>query len=165
MSTIKPLQGFGPKRIAAVRHSLADILSRSTPPHRQADNLTGQDRPQPEVALLLEVDAEYRRRAQADELPKLAPRHYNPKNEAWLPVMRTEQDGWTMTVLFSNTTQAHELGKTYDWVVIYYQKEGAEYQSTVVTEIRGSLKGQRVIRGREKECIQFYRARQDRTKR
>ncbi len=56
-----------------------------------------------------------------------------------------------MTVLFSNTARAHELGKTHDWVVIYYQKDGPEAQCTVVTEFRGPLKGKRVIRGREHE--------------
>jgi hypothetical protein len=61
-----------------------------------------------------------------------------------------------MTVLFSNTARAHELGKTHDWVVIYYQKDGPEAQCTVVTETRGPLKGKRVIRGRERECRQFY---------
>jgi hypothetical protein len=108
------------------------------------------------VALLLAVDAEYRRRAEAGDLPKLAPRRFNPTQEAWLPVMRTEQDGWVMTALFSNTARAHEAGKTNDWVVIYYQKHGPEQQCTLVTGLRGSLKGKRVIRGREKECLQFY---------
>jgi ribosomal protein S13 len=150
------VQGFGPRRITAVRHSLAGMLNRSAPPQPQA---------KPEVALLLEVDAEYRRRAQADELPRLAPRRNNPNNEAWLPVMRAERDGWAMTVLFSNTARAHELGKIHDWVVIYYHKEGPEHQCTVVTETQGSLKGQRVIRGRENECVQFYQARQGRIKR
>jgi hypothetical protein len=102
------------------------------------------------------VDTEYRRRAIAGELPKLAPRRFNPKNEAWLPVMRTERAGWSMTVLFSNTAHAHELGKTHDWVVIYYQKGGGEAQCTVVTEFRGPAKGKRVIRGRERECLDFY---------
>ena len=119
----------------------------------------------PAVATLLEVDREYRAKAAAGQLQKIAPRRYNPAHEAWLPVMRAERDGWAMTVLFSNTARAHELGKIHDWVVIYYHKEGPEHQCTVVTESQGSLKGQRVIRGRENECVQFYQARQGRTKR
>jgi putative hydrolase len=110
--------------------------------------------------VLLEVDAEYRRRAAANELPKLAPRRFNPRHEAWLPILRTERQGWSMTVLFSNTARAHELGKIHDWVVIYYQKEGPEAQGTVVTETQGLLQGKRVIRGRERECADFYRAHQ-----
>jgi putative hydrolase len=66
-----------------------------------------------------------------------------------------------MSVLFSNTAQAHKLAKTHDWVVIYYQKDGPEAQGTVVTETSGPLKGKRVIRGREKECRQFYEEHQD----
>jgi ribosomal protein S13 len=157
---LQRVEGFGPRRVAAIRHSLAGMLGRSAPPQARPHGSTGQDKTPPEVALLLEVDAEYRRKAKAGELIKLAPRRFNPKNEAWLPVMQIERDGWSMTALFSNTARAHELGKTYDWVVIYYQKDGPEAQCTVVTETQGRLKGKRVIRGRETECLQFYRARQ-----
>jgi DNA polymerase (family X) len=157
---LQRVEGFGPRRVAAVRHSLAEMLGRSTRQRKQPDGSTTEDKTQPDVALLLEVDAEYRRRAEAGELFKLAPRRFNPNNEAWLPVMQTEREGWSMAVLFSNTARAHELGKTHDWVVIYYQKDGPETQCTVVTEIRGPLKGKRVIRGRESECVQFYRKNQ-----
>ena len=143
---LQQIYGIGPTRVAAVSRNLAEMWQHSTQ-RRQFD--AGERRP--DVGLLLEVDAEYRRKAKADELPKVAPRRFNPKNEAWLPIMRTERGGWSMTVLFSNTARAHELGKTHDWVVIYYQKDGPEAQCTVVTEFRGPLKGKRVIRGREHE--------------
>jgi hypothetical protein len=133
--------------VAAVQQSLAALLGHST---------RSQGQPKPSLALLLEVDNEYRRRAEAGDLPKLTPRRFNPNQEAWLPIMRTERDGWTMSVLFSNTAQAHKLDKTHDWVVIYYQKDGPEAQCTVVTETSGPLKDKRVIRGRERECRQFY---------
>jgi hypothetical protein len=152
---LERLQGFGPKRVAAVQHSLAAILGEST--RRRKGGNGKHDQAQPDVALLLEVDATYRRQAEADELPRLTPRRFNPQREAWLPVLRTEREGWAMTVLFSNTAQAHELNKTHDWVVIYYQKEGPEAQCTVVTETSGRLKGKRVIRGREGECAAFYK--------
>ena len=58
--------------------------------------------------------------------------------------------------MFSNTKTAHELGKTGDWVVVYYEKGKGENQCTVVTESRGVLKGKRVIRGREQECERYY---------
>jgi DNA polymerase (family 10) len=158
---LEQVTGFGPRRTAAARHSLASMLSRSGRPRRPPQEAPGPEETQPVVALLLEVDAEYRRQAEADELPKLAPRRFNPKHEAWLPVMRTRREGWSMTVLFSNTARAHELGKTHDWVVIYYQKDGPEDQCTVVTEIRGPLKGKRVVRGREGECMHFYNVRRE----
>jgi DNA polymerase (family 10) len=152
---LEQVDGFGPRRMAAVRHSLAEMLRHSTERQRYTDE-AGLEKPWPDVALLLEAEADYRQRAEAGELPKLAPRRFNPTEEAWLPVMRTERDGWVMTLLFSNTARAHEAGKTHDWVVIYYQKDGPEQQCTVVTGLRGALKGKRVIRGREKECLQFY---------
>lgn len=61
--------------------------------------------------------------------------------------------------MFSNTARAHELGKTDDWVVVYFRKGKRENQCTVVTETRGPLKGKRVIRGREDECRTYYDAR------
>ena len=48
--------------------------------------------------------------------------------------------------------RAHELGRTRDWVVIYYYDEDhREGQNTVVTETHGPRRGERVVRGRERE--------------
>jgi putative hydrolase len=153
---LENVDGFGPRRVVAIRQNLAEMLRHSSQRRHPASGTSTPAQTQPDVALLLKVDAEYRRRAEAGELPRLAPRRFNPNNEAWLPVLHTERDGWVMTVLFSNTARAHELGKTHDWVVIYYQKDGPEAQNTVVTETSGALAGKRVIRGRENECRQFY---------
>jgi hypothetical protein len=80
------------------------------------------------------------------------PRRFNPRGESWLPVLHTERDGWSFTALYSNTARAHELGRTRDWVVIYWERDGQEDQCTVVTEYAGALAGQRVVRGWEHEC-------------
>jgi hypothetical protein len=62
-----------------------------------------------------------------------------------------------LTALFSNTALAHELGRTRNWVVIYFGREGGpEHQRTVVTETRGPLEGWRVVRGREAACREHY---------
>jgi putative hydrolase len=107
--------------------------------------------------MLLDVDLEYRRRAADGDLPTIAPRRFNPSGEAWLPVLHATRDPWHFTALFSNTAQAHQLGRTRDWVVIYfYDDEHAEGQHTVVTETHGPLIGQRVVRGREAECRAYY---------
>ena len=113
---------------------------------------------QPSVALLLDVDQEYRRRAAANELKKIAPRRFNPEHEAWLPLLHTARDAWTFTALYSNTARAHELGTTHDWVVVYSQHQGQdeEKQHTVVTAKHGALAGRRVVRGRELECRRYY---------
>jgi hypothetical protein len=59
--------------------------------------------------------------------------------------------------MYSNTARAHELQHTHDWVVLYfYDGDHQEGQSTVVTESRGPLMGQRVVRGRELECRAYY---------
>jgi hypothetical protein len=63
-----------------------------------------------------------------------------------------------MTSLFSNTARAHELGMTGDWVIVYYERDGDEGQATIVTEHQGPLSDQRVVRGRESECLRTARA-------
>ncbi|MBV9188932.1 MAG: hypothetical protein JOZ85_00495 [Betaproteobacteria bacterium] len=114
---------------------------------------------QPTVALLLDIDREYREKGRAGLLARIAPRRFNPEGKAWLPVLNARHDDWHFTALFSNTERAHELHRTYDWVVIFYSDpDGDEGQATVVTERRGALTGQRVVRGREPECARYYRA-------
>jgi hypothetical protein len=91
-----------------------------------------------------------------DQLRKIAPKRFNPQGEAWLPVLNAKREGWSFTALYSNTATAHRLGKTHDWVVIYYEKAGGQRQGTVVTAEWGRLAGERVVRGRERECREHY---------
>jgi len=113
----------------------------------------------PDVGLLLDIDREYREKAASGALQKIAPRHFNPDYKAWLPVLHTRFGPWRFTALYSNTYQAHSLHRTHDWVVICFDDdERDEGQLTVVTEWRGTLKGRRVVRGREPECATYYRA-------
>ena len=144
--------GFGPRRTEALREILAALLSRSARRRgRLVDSRHGPAE-RPAVELLLRVDAQYREQAAAGELRTIAPRRFNPMRKAWLPVLHEERQGWTFTVLFSNTARAHELGRTRDWVVIFWERDGHEDQCTVVTERSGPLAGRRVVRGREEEC-------------
>jgi putative hydrolase len=109
------------------------------------------------VNVLLDVDREYRARADAKTLRMIAPKRFNPDGEAWLPILHTDRDKWHFTALYSNTARAHELGKVRDWVVLYFHSDsGGEAQRTVVTETHGPLPGQRVVRGRERECLEAY---------
>lgn len=112
----------------------------------------------PDVGLLLEVDREYREKAASGMLPKVAPRRFNPEHEAWLPVLHTRFGPWRFTALYSNTERAHDLHRTHDWVVVFFEDGGERGQATVVTEYRGDLAGERVVRGREPECATHYRA-------
>ena len=140
------LKGIGPRRVEAVRSGLASLLARASSSRRQSSR-------SPAIGTLLQIDQEYRDKAEADALPKIAPRRFNPEERAWLPIMHTDRDGWHFTVLFSNTARAHNLKRTHDWVVVYfYDGEHREGQCTIVTETRGPLAGQRVVRGREAEC-------------
>jgi hypothetical protein len=152
------VRGFGPRRVRAVREQLASMLRRST--RERARRRAWQEArprrsPRPDVATLLAIDADYREGAAQGRLRRIAPRRFNPAGEAWLPILHTERDGWHVTALFSNTARAHQLGHTHDWVVLFYERNGDEGQCTVVTETRGSLRGRRVVRGRESECAQL----------
>ncbi len=142
---LESVPGFGRRRTAMVRTALAELLGRV----RRRPAGRGEE---PPVAVLLDVDGEYRRRVAAGELPKIAPKRFNPTGEAWLPVLHTARGGWHFTALYSNTARAHQLGRISDWVVIYFHRDGwPEGQRTVVTETQGPRAGQRVVRGREAE--------------
>jgi hypothetical protein len=106
------------------------------------------------VELLLDVDREYRDKASAGKLTLITPRRFNPERKAWLPVLHARRGEWHFTALYSNTARAHELKRTHDWVVIYYYDgEHREGQCTVVTAGRVANAGERVVRGREAECL------------
>jgi putative hydrolase len=142
------LPGFGPKRVAGVRDSLAQRLSR-------VRVSAGASAEPPTVSELLDLDREYRRRASAGRLPRIAPRRLNPTGEAWLPILHTERGGRHYTALFSNTPRAHRLRTTRDWVVLHLDTH-PEGQWTVITARRGWLAGRRIVRGREAECARLY---------
>lgn len=141
--------GIGERRGKIIRQSLASILARRGPLVSSMHKT-----PPPPIETILDVDREYREKANAGVLKFIAPKRFNPKGEAWLPILHTERGPWHFTVLFSNTARAHELGKTADWVIVFYSSDHQiEDQCTVVTETNGPLKGQRVVRGREQECL------------
>jgi DNA uptake protein ComE-like DNA-binding protein len=151
--------GFGPARVRAVQTALAGMLSNTA--QRRARQRTAEEsdavEAEPSVALLLDVDAEYRRQAAAGDLDTIAPKRFNPEGKAWLPILHTQRGVWAFTALFSNTARAHEAGKINDWVVIYFERQGqGEEQRTVITQAQGPLAGRRVVRGREAETRDHY---------
>lgn len=134
--------GVGPKRLAGIRESLAQRLGRVRRPPPAG-------LPEPPLAELLDVDAEYRSKAAAGTLPRIAPRRFNAAREAWLPILHTQRGERHYTALFSNTERAHRLGTTRDWVILYVDGAGGERRYTVVTARRGPREGCRVVAGRE----------------
>jgi hypothetical protein len=144
--------GMGRKRIRAVRESLAGrFRRRPRVPEAAHKQLQG-----PPVAELLDIDNDYRRKADAGKLARIAPRRFNPTGQAWLPVLHTRRDSRRYTALYSNTARAHELGMIRDWVVVYRDDDGGLGQWTIVTSRFGPLAGHRVVRGREAECAAYY---------
>lgn len=165
---LENIPGFGRERLRAVRESLAGRLHR---PRRFVQKHPHTEDEQTPVSLLLEIDRQYRLKAQKDQLLRIAPRRFNPTGEAWLPVMNTQHDGVRYTALYSNSAHAHEVGTIRDWVVIYRNSEGIQEvgedpegharhrsQWTVITSQFGPLQGKRIVRGREKECLAHYAA-------
>jgi Holliday junction resolvasome RuvABC DNA-binding subunit len=147
-----PVPGIGPRRRAAILAVLAQRLAQH---RRKATTAHGDE--EPPVSLLLDADARYRAQAEAGDLRRIAPKRFNPTGEAWLPIMHARRGDWHLTLLYSNTARAHELDRTRDWVIIYFQDaNGPEGRRTVVTERRGSLAGLRVVRGREDDCRRHY---------
>ncbi len=149
---LEKVPGIGQRRAQALRASLNDALNRVRPARR-----TAPAGARPDVALILQVDDEYRRRAETDDLPTIAPKRFNPEGTAWLPILHSQRGDWHFTALYSNTALAHRLDRVREWVVVYfYDGDHREGQNTVVTETRGPLQGRRVVRGREDECRRHY---------
>ena len=139
--------GMGEKRLRGIREALAGRFRRA---------VGGPVPVPPSVADVLAVDAAYRVRAAAGELRTIAPRRFNPKGEQWLPVMTARRGGYRYRAMYSNTAAAHRTGKSRDWVVVYFARDGAKGQCTVVTETGGVMADRRVVRGREGECARHY---------
>lgn len=145
---LRDIAGIGEKRLAGIRDVLANRLGRV----RQAPASAPTE--EPSVPELLDVDREYREKADSGVLRTIVPRRFNPAGEAWLPILHTLRGAREYTVLFSNSARAHRKGKTRDWVVIYH--DGGDRQYTVITATRGPLKGRRIVVGRFAECEQHY---------
>jgi putative hydrolase len=145
---LEGIAGFGPKRLNGIRDTLARRLQSTATGATPSDEAWAP----PPVSELLDVDREYRDKAQVGELARIAPRRFNPQHDAWLPILHTERDGRHYTALFSNTARAHRLGMTNDWVVLYCDDGPREHQWTVITAAFGPLRGRRIVRGREGEC-------------
>lgn len=140
--------GMGRKRIQAIQQFCAYRSRQASCPPEETDWVG--------AAEILSVDQQYRRLAKADRLIRIAPKRFNPKREAWLPILHTYRDHRHYTALYSNTAKAHEFGKTNDWVIIYRDDHDGGGQWTVITSQFGQLKGKRIIRGHEQECKLHY---------
>lgn len=152
---LREIPGIGSRRVRGIQHSLAEILARRRPRRPR------QEQPLPPISAILDVDEEYRKRAAANDLPVITPKRFNPTGSAWLAILHTQRDDWHFTALFSNSLLSHQLKRTQDWVVIYYERDNEpEGQCTVVFEKRGPLIGKRVIRGHEGACVEYYRSRE-----
>jgi putative hydrolase len=150
---LSQVHGMGRGRVRAVQDSLAGRFRRR--PGMPESSRARADGSAP-VSELLDIDRDYREKAQALELPLIAPRRFNPTGEAWLPVMHAHRGDRHYTALYSNTARAHDLGMTRDWVVIYRDDHAGRGQWTVVTARLGALSGKRIVSGRETECHQYY---------
>ena len=153
------LEGFGKGRVELIKIYLAGLLNpaarkwilKAIPKVEATTSIKT-----PSVATILEMDDEYLEKAARGVLEMITPNRFNPYNEAWLPIYHTQKEGWNLTALFSNTARAHDLEKTDDWVIVFFDNTEFHDQVTVVTEASGPLKGKRVIRGLEAECSAYY---------
>lgn len=152
---LQKVPGIGRKRVRAIRECLAERLRHRPATDGSIRNVQEPDKLVP-VRELLDVDQEYRRLAESGKLPRIAPRKFNPGAVAWLPILHTHRDEHHYTAMYSNTARAHELNTTKDWVIIYRDDPKSSGRWTVITSQFGTLRGQRIVRGREEECLELY---------
>jgi len=159
---LEKLSGVGEKRLRAVRESLAGRGRFQHPLTSDEDHFDVTSKIP--VAEILDIDDQYQFEVRNKTLPKVAPKKNNPTQEAWLPILHTQRGDRHYTALYSNTAHAHELGMHTDWVVIYLEDHHHTQQHgrwTVITSQFGKLRGKRIVRGREKLCVEYYRQRND----
>jgi hypothetical protein len=133
--------GVGPKRLRGILDALAGRMHQTAVPEPVGH--------EPSVDDLLAVDEEFRR---------LGAWQIGREREGFPLAWRAERNGWRYRAQFANTAVAHRLGKARDWVVVGFEDGMQAGQRTVVTEATGDLSGQRVVRGRERECRAHYLA-------
>jgi len=106
---LEEVEGFGPERVRNARVSLAGMLS--TAAQRRRRPAGGEEEPseQPSVAVFLDVDEEYRRKADAGRLRKIAPKRFNPEGEAWLPIR---------IVIENRIGDSSSRGHQVEWIVV-----------------------------------------------
>ena len=143
------------ERLRGSNHSLEPKQGTRWADHRDSGMTTSEQ--SVDVAELLSVDQEYREKAASGRLYKVRPQRFNPTGAAWLPILHAQRGPRHYTALYSNTARAHDMGMTRDWVVIYRDDHMAHGQWTIVTSQFGKLKGRRIVRGRERECVEHYR--------
>ncbi|MDX1622991.1 MAG: helix-hairpin-helix domain-containing protein, partial [Gemmatimonadota bacterium] len=84
---LETVAGIGGKRLEGIRDSLAQRLGRI----RRSPGPPPAAPEPPPVDEVLDVDREYRERAGAGELERIAPKRFNPEDEAWLPILHTRR--------------------------------------------------------------------------
>jgi len=106
---LETVPGMGARRSATVRATLAQMLQRVRPrPPAPGEELG--------VETILDVDREYRNKAARDELPKIAPRRFNPSGEAWLPVVALVSGLTDADAIAFSVSDAQQDGLiTLDW--------------------------------------------------
>ena len=101
---LEKVEGLGERRIRGLRDSLATMLSRSS--RRRARRIrtlekeqAGQrgDMSKPSISAILDVDAEYRKKAASGQLKTITPRRFNPeKNLSFRFFIRSGEDCTTL---------------------------------------------------------------------
>ena len=125
---LEEVPGVGP-RIARV---IRELVTHHRLPSLAA--LHERQGPHPSIEELLDVDRDYRRKAEVR------------------PVLHTRRGPRRYTALYSNTERAHRFGRTHDWVLLYVHEGEEEHEYTVITATRGVMRGHRIVAGHEREC-------------
>jgi putative hydrolase len=120
---LEAVPGIGARRAAAIRSLLASMLQRVRGRPRQTSV-------EPSVAVLLDVDREYRDAALADRLPRIAPKRFNPTEKPGSPSsIRSTASG--VSRLFIPTPReptssgARGIGSSYTFIGTINRRDSA----------------------------------------
>lgn len=120
---------------------------------RRSNDLRGGSRftgGAPDIASILDVDREYRAAVANASLDQRYDSHLTPGSDVATPVLRTRRGEWSYTASYSNSETCHALHRDHDWVVVQYDNgRGDRGRVTVVTAMRGPVRGRRIVRDAE----------------
>jgi hypothetical protein len=157
-------QGANPFRIQAYRHAARDPPGAAPGDRRRLEAAAHDGRlavvlglgPKRITGIIDSLEARLGRLRKGARMQSVPPE--DPPVSEVLDVDREYRERAAKGNLPRIAPRAHALGRTHDWVVLYYDADGSERQCTVITSERGSLRGKRIVRGREAECARHYAA-------
>jgi putative hydrolase len=154
------MSNVGRRRAEAIQDSIASVMTQRAKRRLRHARSSDSTAPamEPHVALILDVDEEYRAAASDGGLRTVERRRPGGWEYVSVPIIETVRGQWYFTAVYADVRTAAEPEADYARVRVSYSLDGAEGECLVTTASSGEIAGKRVVVGREVECRKHYRS-------